>query len=172
MRSVLGKKSRDKSEMSEALEWIKESLQDVLDDRDEESSEGIPLVPLTDHSSAAMDSPSFQKLLRAMAFLPPSDFQESFWRIPASMLTTTIQKRCKLIENALAGEFLIEGKWFSRVGLQTRLSNGGHLNTRGCFIERQIESCKGDDSDIDGKLDSEDDIDVFENVKKFFLPKG
>lgn len=104
------KKSRDKSEMEEALEWIKESLEDVLDDRDEENSEGIPLVPLTDYSSTAMDSPSFQKLLRAMGFLPPADAQESYWRIPANMLTATIQKRCKLIENALAGEFVIEGK--------------------------------------------------------------
>ncbi|RLU24932.1 hypothetical protein DMN91_003023 [Ooceraea biroi] len=132
-------------EMREALEWIKESLQDVLDDRDEESSEGIPLVPLTDYSSAAMDSPSFQKLLRAMGFVPPADAQESYWRIPANMLTTTIQKRCKLIENALAGEFVIE--------------------------ETQPESHK-DDFDTDEKLDnSEDDVDVFENVKRFFVSK-
>lgn len=96
--------------MREALEWIKESLQDVVDDHDEESSEGIPLVPLTDYSSAAMDSPSFQKLLRAMGFVPPADAQESFWRIPANMLTTMLQKRCKLIGDALAGEFVVEGK--------------------------------------------------------------
>lgn len=97
--------------MREALEWIKESLQDILDDRDEESSEGIPLVPLTDYSSTAMDSPSFQKLLRALGFVPPADAQESYWRIPANMLTATIQKRYKLIEDALAGEFVVEGKW-------------------------------------------------------------
>lgn len=95
--------------MMEALEWIKESLQDVLDDRDEESSEGIPLVPLTDYSSAAMDSPSFQKLLRALGFAAPADEQESYWRIPANMLTSTIQKRCNLIEATLAGNFIVEG---------------------------------------------------------------
>lgn len=99
--------------MREALEWIRESLQDVLDDRDEESSEGIPLVPVTDYSSTAMDSPSFQKLLRAMGFVPPADAQESYWRIPANMLTTTIQKRYKLIGDVLAGEFVIEGKLIS-----------------------------------------------------------
>ena len=102
------------SDMEEALEWIKESVQDVLDDRDEESSEGIPLVPLTDCSLAAMDSPSFQKLLRAMGFVPPADGQESYWRIPANILTTTLQKRYKLIEDALVGEFIVEGKWFSK----------------------------------------------------------
>lgn len=102
----------DKSDMSEALEWIKESLLDVLDDRDEESSEGIPLVPLTDYSSAAMDSPSFQKLIRAMGFTPPADEQESYWRIPSNMLSSTIQKRCNLIDAALAGNFSVEGNPF------------------------------------------------------------
>ncbi|XP_025075247.1 protein timeless homolog [Pogonomyrmex barbatus] len=132
-------------DMREALEWIKESLQDVLDDRDEESSEGIPLVPLTDYSSAAMDSPSFQKLLRALGFVPPADAQESYWRIPANMLTITIQKRYKLIEDALAGKFVV--------------------------AETQLEPSNSD-SDTDEKAnDSEDDVDVFENVKKFFAPK-
>lgn len=112
MENFLGgkKKFHVELDMREALEWIKESLQDVVDDRDEESSEGIPLVPLTDYSSAAMDSPSFQKLLRAMGFVPPADAQESFWRIPANILTTTLQKRCKLIGDALAGEFVVGGK--------------------------------------------------------------
>ncbi|XP_032684190.1 protein timeless homolog isoform X2 [Odontomachus brunneus] len=133
-------------DMGEALEWIKESLQDILDDRDEESSEGIPLVPLTDHSSAAMDSPSFQKLLRAMGFVPPADAQESYWRVPANMLVTMIQKRCKLIEDVLAGEFVV--------------------------AETPAEPRGTGDFDSDGKLDdSEDDTDVFENVKKFFAPK-
>ncbi|XP_043529522.1 protein timeless homolog isoform X2 [Frieseomelitta varia] len=94
--------------MNEALEWIKESLLDVLDDRDEESTEGIPLVPLTDYSSAAMDSPSFQKLIRAMGFTPPADEQESYWRIPSNMPASLIQKRCDLIESVLAGNFVFE----------------------------------------------------------------
>lgn len=85
--------------MGEALEWLKESLQDILDDRDEESSEGVPLVPLTDYSSVAMDSPSFQKLLRALGFVPPFDEQESYWRMPANVLITTIQKRCDRSSN-------------------------------------------------------------------------
>ncbi|KAL0125370.1 hypothetical protein PUN28_004481 [Cardiocondyla obscurior] len=127
--------------MREAVEWINESLQDSLEDRDEESSEGIPLVPLTDYSSAAMDSPSFQKLLRALGFVPPADAQESYWRIPANMLTSTLQKRYKLIANALAGEFI-------------------------------IAETHNDQSDVDEKTDdSEDDTNVFENVKKFFAPK-
>ncbi|CAK9829894.1 Protein timeless homolog [Anthophora retusa] len=125
--------------MNEALEWLKESLQDVLDDRDEESSEGIPLVPLTDYSVAAMDSPSFQKLIRAMGFAPPADEQESYWRIPVNMLTSTIQKRCNLIEAALAGNFITEEAAPVKV-----------------------------DSDIDKNNESDDDVDVLANIKKYF----
>ncbi|XP_033230286.1 protein timeless homolog [Belonocnema kinseyi] len=93
--------------MQEALEWIKESLEESLEDRDEESDEGIPVVPLTADTSAAMDSPSFQRLIRAMGIEPP-DLEQAYWRIPASMLTATIKKRCTLIEAALRGEFVAE----------------------------------------------------------------
>lgn len=94
--------------MQEALEWIKESLEESLEDRDEESDEGIPVVPLTADTSAAMDSPSFQRLIRAMGIEPP-DLEQAYWRIPASMLPATIKKRCTLIEAALRGEFVAEG---------------------------------------------------------------
>ncbi|XP_017756744.1 PREDICTED: protein timeless homolog, partial [Eufriesea mexicana] len=128
--------------MSPALEWIKESLQDVLDDQDEESSEGIPLVPLTDYSSAAMDSPSFQKLIRAMGFAPPADEQESYWRIPANMLSSMIQKRCNLIEAALEGNFIEE--------------------------EDAIKKLQ---SDNDESIGSEDE-DVLANIRKYFTSKA
>ncbi|XP_043579591.1 protein timeless homolog [Bombus pyrosoma] len=128
--------------MSDALEWIKESLLDVLDDRDEESCEGIPLVPLTDYSSAAMDSPSFQKLIRAMGFTPPADEQESYWRIPSNMPRSMIQKRCNLIESSLAGNFITE----------------------------EATSVKME-SDNDRNSES-DDEDVLENIKKYFTSKA
>ncbi|XP_076297468.1 circadian regulator timeout [Lasioglossum baleicum] len=131
--------------MSVAVEWIKESLQDILDDRDEESTEGIPLVPLTDYSSAAMDSPSFQKLLRAIGFTPPFDEQESYWRIPANMLTSTIQKRCNLIDAALAGNFIAEEPKPS---------------------PRKIKS------ETVGDSESEDDVDALETIKKYFASKA
>ncbi|XP_048261586.1 protein timeless homolog isoform X2 [Bombus terrestris] len=128
--------------MSDALEWIKESLLDVLDDRDEESCEGIPLVPLTDYSSAAMDSPSFQKLIRAMGFTPPADEQESYWRIPSNMPRSMIQKRCNLIESSLAGNFIAEEATSAKV-----------------------------ESDNDRNSES-DDEDVLENIKKYFTSKA
>lgn len=92
--------------MRESLEWIKESLEEALEDRDEESADGIPLVPITDYSSAAMDSPTFMRFLRACGIEPPSNEQEAYWRIPATMLSSTIRKRCDLIAKALAGDFI------------------------------------------------------------------
>ncbi|KAF7990289.1 hypothetical protein HCN44_000094 [Aphidius gifuensis] len=97
-----------REEMNKVLEWLRESLQDALDDRDEESNDGISLVPLTDDSSFAMETPSFRKLLRAFGIEPPANEQEIHWRIPATMLPSTIRKRCELITNSLAGNFIEE----------------------------------------------------------------
>lgn len=95
--------------MQEALKWVKESFEEAVEDRDQESNEGVPLVPITDFANAAMDSPSFQRLLRALGIEPPVDEQESYWRIPANMLSSTIRKRVELIGDALAGKFVEEG---------------------------------------------------------------
>ncbi|KAF7408535.1 hypothetical protein HZH66_003072 [Vespula vulgaris] len=131
--------------MKESLEWIKESLEDALEDRDEESSEGIPLVPLTDYSSNAMESSSFQKLLRAMGIVPPADEQETYWRIPANMLASTIRKRCNLIANSLQGKFIIEEV-------------------------PSVNNVDGNKNDPTDESD-DDDEDVLENVKRFFATK-
>lgn len=98
--------------MNKVLEWLRESFEDALDDRDEESNEGISLVPLTDDSSIAMETPSFLKLLRAFGVEPPANEQEIHWRIPATMLSATIRKRCELITNSLAGNFIEDGMYF------------------------------------------------------------
>lgn len=98
-----------RADMKEPLQWIKESLEEAMEDRDEESTEGIPLVPLSDESMIAMDLPNFQRLLRAIGIEPPADEQEAYWRVPASMLVSTIRKRCLLIEDALSGKFLAQG---------------------------------------------------------------
>ncbi|XP_012279584.1 protein timeless homolog [Orussus abietinus] len=94
--------------MQSALNWLKDSLEDALEDRDEESIEGIPLVPITDEESTAIDSPIFQRLLRALGMNAPNFQEEMYWRIPAEMLTSTIRKHCDLIANALDGKFVTE----------------------------------------------------------------
>ncbi|KAI4503488.1 hypothetical protein M0802_001710, partial [Mischocyttarus mexicanus] len=132
--------------MTESLEWIKESLEDALDDRDEESMEGIPLVPLTESSSNAMDSINFQKLLRAMGISPPMNEQEIYWRIPANMLSSTIRKRCNLIADALEGKFAVEES----------------------TSKKNIDDIRNNSSD-----DSDNDnTDLLDTMKKFFANKN
>lgn len=54
--------------------------------------------------------------------------------------------------------------------LGKKLSSKNHLSKR--FVETRPESYK-DHSDTDEKMDdSGDDVDVFENVKKFFVSTG
>lgn len=91
--------------MQETLQWLKESMEETLEDRDEEDHEGQALVPLSAETGAAMDSPTFQRFLRAVGIQSP-EAEENYWRIPASMLVSTIKKRCELIDKALKGEFI------------------------------------------------------------------
>lgn len=91
--------------MGKALEWLKESLQDIVEDdedRDEITTVDIPLVPLTEDCITAMELPSFQRLLRAIGIEPPADEQETYWRVPGSMPASTITNRSHLIELALS----------------------------------------------------------------------
>ncbi|XP_048512372.1 protein timeless homolog isoform X2 [Athalia rosae] len=137
----------DNGAIRDALEWIKESLEDALEDRDEESTDGTPLVPITDSANAAMDIPSFQRFLRASGIEPPADEQESYWRIPANMLSTTIRNRIEFITDALQGKFPDEDAVVpesSGVGMR----------------------------DHDDEDDDDDGADVFESIKKFFAPRS
>lgn len=95
--------------MTESLQWIKESLQDCLAENDEESEEGVPLVPYTEQLSEEVESPSLQRLFRALGFDEPVS-EERYWRIPANMLTASMKNRVELIDAALRGEFPPEGE--------------------------------------------------------------
>ncbi|XP_015606157.1 protein timeless homolog [Cephus cinctus] len=127
------------NDMKDALEWVKESMEEVLEDRDEESVDGIPLVPITDYSTVAMDSPSFQRLLRAIGIQEPANEQEAYWRIPSSMLNVTIRRRCDLIAAVLAGQFILE----------------------------EPKEPSQEEPEVNSESD-DDGVDVFESVKKFF----
>lgn len=94
--------------MKEALQWLKDSLDESLKERDDESHEGHDLIPETPETSSAMDSPSFQRLMKAIGLDAPEN-DDGYWRVPASMLAATVTKRSDLIGAALRGEFVEEG---------------------------------------------------------------
>ncbi|XP_046687268.1 protein timeless homolog isoform X2 [Homalodisca vitripennis] len=92
------------AEMQEALEWLKVSLQEVLDDLDDngDDEEGIALLPLTASCIQAMDNPTFLQLLDILSIDKPTD-QETYWRIPGRWKAADLTRRIGLIKDALEG---------------------------------------------------------------------
>ncbi|KAK5650484.1 hypothetical protein RI129_001513 [Pyrocoelia pectoralis] len=91
--------------MTDALEWLQESLTDILDDRKENSEDiddDIPLVAIMDYSITAMENEDFQNLLRGFQIREPADEQESHWRILSSLPNTTLEEYCQLLSDAIA----------------------------------------------------------------------
>ncbi|XP_072238481.1 protein timeless homolog [Leuresthes tenuis] len=75
-----------KEGMSGPLLWLQNCLNRTANDRDEDGvSQPVPLVPLAEASEEAMETKSFQRLLRKLGIRPPADEQETFWRIPAEI---------------------------------------------------------------------------------------
>lgn len=72
--------------LSGPLLWLQNCLNRTADDREEdELSQPVPLVPLTEENEDAMEMRSFQKLLRKLGLRAPANEQESFWRIPEKL---------------------------------------------------------------------------------------
>lgn len=61
--------------MTEALDWLKESISDAIEDFEDDTEEGIPLVPIMDYSISAMENTYFQDMLQAMGISKPSNEQ-------------------------------------------------------------------------------------------------
>ena len=66
-------------DLTEALKWLAESLEEVALDQEAEGydpqGEGIPLVPISQESVEAMDSKLFKKVLQGVGVVPPFDEQ-------------------------------------------------------------------------------------------------
>ncbi len=62
--------------MKESVQWIISSLEEVIEDMDEDESD-VPILPLADFSIKAMDNSVFQSLLTVIGIKPPSDIQVS-----------------------------------------------------------------------------------------------
>ncbi|XP_037534837.1 protein timeless homolog [Nematolebias whitei] len=72
--------------MSGPLLWLQNALNRTANDReDDDLSQAVPLVPLTETNEDAMDNKSFQRLLHKLGIRPPANEQETFWRIPAKI---------------------------------------------------------------------------------------
>ncbi|KAM3967206.1 circadian regulator timeout [Aphomia sociella] len=97
--------------LTDALKWLAENLEEFALDQEAEgydpSAEGIPLVPISSESVQAMENKLFQKLLKGVGVAPPSDEQETFWRIPSSLHFETIRKRKEIVIKAVNKEIIL-----------------------------------------------------------------
>ncbi|KAJ8727596.1 hypothetical protein PYW07_001715 [Mythimna separata] len=100
------------SDLTEALKWLAESLEEVALDQEAEGfdpeGEGIPLVPISQESVEAMESELFKKVLLGVGVVPPFDEQEKYWRIPSALHFDTIRKRREIIIKAANKELIID----------------------------------------------------------------
>ncbi|KAF7271216.1 hypothetical protein GWI33_015878 [Rhynchophorus ferrugineus] len=130
-------------EMQEALEWLKESLSDAIEDYEVENNEGIPLVPVMDYAETAMENADFQQMLKGIGISPPFDEQEMYWRISSQIKPDELRSYCELIQQAIDKTLQIED--------QTQEVEEQHI--------------------IEDK-DSSDDEDVFSKLRKLAKPKN
>ncbi|XP_026737157.1 protein timeless homolog [Trichoplusia ni] len=100
------------NDLTEALKWLAENLEEVALDQEAEGydpeSEGTPLVPISQEAVDAMANEMFKKLLLGVGVVPPSDEQETYWRIPSSLHFETIRKRREIIIKAINKELIID----------------------------------------------------------------
>ncbi|CAL8339436.1 unnamed protein product [Merluccius merluccius] len=72
--------------LSGPLLWLQNCLNRTASDREEDDvSQPVPLVPLTEENEDAMEKRSFLKLLRKLGLRAPANEQETFWRIPEKL---------------------------------------------------------------------------------------
>ncbi|CAH0605836.1 unnamed protein product [Chrysodeixis includens] len=115
------------NDQTEALKWLAENLEEVALDQEAEGydpeSEGTPLVPIGQEAVDAMDNELFKKLLLGVGVVPPSDEQETYWRIPSSLHFETIRKRREIIIKAINKELIIDTSETTEANTETARPN-------------------------------------------------
>nr|CAI5869091.1 unnamed protein product [Callosobruchus analis] len=86
---------------SEALEWLKESFSDAIEDFEDGSDESVPLVPIMDYAITAMEEVEFQAMLKGFSICEPFDEQETYWRIPHHLTVEELKQFCDILQQAL-----------------------------------------------------------------------
>ncbi|CAB3239308.1 unnamed protein product [Arctia plantaginis] len=130
--------------LTDALKWLAENLEEVALDQEAEgfdpTSEGTPVVPISEESVDAMGNELFKKVLLGVGVNPPSDEQEKYWRIPSSLHFDTIRKRREIIMKAIDKELIIATSDEMEVAPNTETSQNAE--------------------------ESSDDDDLFDNLRK------
>ena len=101
LKSTLEAISKDEN-LLPALKWLKTCLNDEKEDReeDDENIADMPLVPILEECTSAMELPDFVKLLSVTKLSAPND-QEQYWRIPASLSAKALAEKCTFIQKII-----------------------------------------------------------------------
>ncbi|VEN61781.1 unnamed protein product [Callosobruchus maculatus] len=92
---------------SEALEWLKESFSDAIEDFADGSDESVPLVPIMDYAITAMEEVEFQVMLKGFGVCEPFDEQETYWRIPSHLSVEELKSFCDILQQALDNNLVV-----------------------------------------------------------------
>lgn len=90
----------DTEKYQQAIDWIKESLDDASEDTEdvaEGDDDGVPLLPLLEVQKEAMEQSEFQKMLVALGMQPPISGMENYWRIPTYLNAADLKLRAKIV---------------------------------------------------------------------------
>ncbi|EDW59287.1 protein timeless homolog isoform X1 [Drosophila virilis] len=93
----------DAEKYAEALDWVRECLEDASEDTEEaaeDDDDGVPLLPLLDIQKDAMELADFQKVLLALGMQPPVAGMENYWRIPSYLNAADLKLRAKIVVGA------------------------------------------------------------------------
>lgn len=134
----------------EAIDWLKECLDDAAEDTEEPSEEddGVPLVPLQEVAREAMENGDFQKIIVALGIQPPLLGTESYWRIPVYLSSADLKFRAKIV----AGEEIdIDMEGVEEEGADTETA---------VEVATDDESDDDDDDGDDDESDSDSDGDA------------
>merc|ERR1740129_148577 len=101
LKSTLEAISKDEN-LLPALKWLKTCLNDEKEDReeDDENIADMPLVPILEECTSAMELPDFVKLLSVTKLSAPND-QEQYWRIPATLSANALAEKCTFIQKII-----------------------------------------------------------------------
>ncbi|CAH1404037.1 unnamed protein product [Nezara viridula] len=88
--------------LQEGLQWVKECMEECVEDMDDEPTE-VPLLPLSNEAILSVENKQFQQFLLSLGIFRPLA-QEMYWRFPSNWKDTDFRNRQNLIN------LLIENK--------------------------------------------------------------
>merc|ERR1712020_59390 len=98
----MGCKALFSEDVKPALQWLQETFEEEAEDleEDNEDSEGVPLLAISEPCITALENNKFQKLLLILQIIQPQA-GEQYWKIPSCVTSDALKAKASLIERIL-----------------------------------------------------------------------